>query len=169
MNYRNLLGFIAYCCVYLCIQNMAMLTMFTAKLAGVNVGVIITIWSINPLFMALLDYLFFGQKLKYYHVIGTISIVICTIVISLSGVVLGSGEEEAEVAVAVVEPAIATWIPALFGVCTPIFFSINGVLTKSLTKESIGFDATNISFTAYLIVNILLLFGAIPYWSIAGF
>ena len=60
MNYRNLLGFIAYCCVYLCIQNMAMLTMFTAKLAGVNVGVIITIWSINPLFMALLDYLFFG-------------------------------------------------------------------------------------------------------------
>lgn len=96
LKIRNLCGYLAYCAVYLCIQNMAMLTMYCAKLAQINVGVIITIWSINPLFMALLDYLFFGQKLQYYHVIGTVAIVICTVVISLSGVIIKNDDVDVE-------------------------------------------------------------------------
>ena len=115
--------------------------------------------------MALLDYLFFGQTLQYYHVIGTIAIVVCTVVISLSGVVFPSVSIESIVK----EPALATWVPALFGVFTPVFFSLNGVLTKHITSEKIGFDATNITFTAYLLVNIFLLIFAIPYWTIVNF
>ena len=64
---------------------------------------------------------------------------------------------------------MATWIPALFGVVTPMFFSTNGVLTKHLTSKEIGFDATNISFTSYLFVNIFLLILAIPYWCLVTF
>ena len=37
--------------------------------------------------MAIVDYIVFGQKLKYYHTLGTISIVACTVIISLAGVV----------------------------------------------------------------------------------
>lgn len=65
--------------------------MYFAALAQINVGLITTIWSINPLFIAIMDYLLFRQKLRYYHLIGTVSIVICTVVLSLSGV-LDSGE-----------------------------------------------------------------------------
>ena len=140
-------------------QNVAMLTMYTAKLAQVNVGVILTIWSINPLFMALLDYIFFNQSLRYYHIIGTISIVFCTVLISLSGFMFK--ERELLIDEGVILP---TWVPAIFGVVTPVFFSINGVLTKHLTSEKVGFNPTKISFSSYVYVNLALLFVAVPYW-----
>jgi hypothetical protein len=38
---------------------MAFLTMWFADLAKINVGVITTIWAINPLFMAILDSIIF--------------------------------------------------------------------------------------------------------------
>eukprot|EP00355_Strombidium_rassoulzadegani_P006894 CAMPEP_0168617946 /NCGR_PEP_ID=MMETSP0449_2-20121227/5810_1 /TAXON_ID=1082188 /ORGANISM="Strombidium rassoulzadegani, Strain ras09" /LENGTH=44 /DNA_ID= /DNA_START= /DNA_END= /DNA_ORIENTATION= len=34
-----------------------------------------------------MDSIFFSQKLQYFHVIGMISIVACTVVLSLSGVI----------------------------------------------------------------------------------
>jgi len=61
--------------------------MYFANTAGVNVGVITTIWSLNPAFMAIADYFFNNQKLQYFHHIGLVAIICCCIVISLSGVV----------------------------------------------------------------------------------
>lgn len=66
---------------------MAFLTMYFAGRADLNTGVIITIWSINPLFIAVCDYLLFNQELRYYHEIGLVSIVICIVLLSLTGVV----------------------------------------------------------------------------------
>ena len=66
---------------------MAFLTMYFAGLSNVNTGVIITIWSVNPLFMAICDYFIFDVKLKYYHLIGTVCIVICIVVLSLTDVI----------------------------------------------------------------------------------
>jgi len=57
-----------------------------------------------------------------------------------------------------------TWVPVLFGLITPCSFTSNGVLTKHLTSEKVGFNPSRISFSAYLIVNILVLLFAIPYW-----
>ena len=57
-------------------------------------GLITTIWSVNPLFLAIMDAIVFSQKLKYFHVIGMISIVICTVVLSISGVVNTEGMAE---------------------------------------------------------------------------
>ena len=85
--WRNVVGFTVYCLLYFLIQNLAFLTMFFSALAQVNVGLITTIWSVNPLFMAIMDFIIFKQKLYYYHLVGTISIVICTIVLSLTSVV----------------------------------------------------------------------------------
>ena len=60
LSQRNLLGFIVYCLNYFMIQNLAFLTMYFAAKAKINVGVITTIWSINPLFMAFADYMIYG-------------------------------------------------------------------------------------------------------------
>lgn len=140
--------------------------MYFAAEANVNVGVITTIWSVNPLFMAIVDYIVFKQQLKYYHVLGTISIVLCTIVISLSGVVEGKGDVAVETEI---EPMTPTWVPVLFGLITPISFTTNGVLTKHLTSDRVNFNASTLSFNAYLVVNALVLLVAVPYWSLVEF
>ena len=89
------------------------------------------------------------------------SIVICTILISLQNNII---KPQNFVDLGGVSQ-IPTWIPAVFGLITPVFFSVNGVLTKTLTSEKVGFNATRISFTSYLYVNIVLLVAAIPYWN----
>jgi drug/metabolite transporter (DMT)-like permease len=113
--------------------------------------------------MALVDYKVFGQKLQYFHVLGTLAIVLCTIVISLSGVIEG-GDEATEVGVEVVAPAVPTWVPVIFGLITPVSFTCNGILTKHLTSDKVGFNPSTISFSAYFVVNIIVLIVAIPYW-----
>ena len=62
-----------------------MLTMYFATDAGINVGVVTVIWSVNPLLMALADRIIYKTKLKYYHYVGLLAIMICTIVIALVG------------------------------------------------------------------------------------
>jgi len=87
VRWKNVVGYACFACCYFCIQNLAFLTIFFASKADINVGLITTIWSVNPLFMAIMDSIFFSQKLQYFHVIGMISIVACTVVLSLSGVI----------------------------------------------------------------------------------
>lgn len=52
----------------------------------------------------------------------------------------------------------------IFGLITPCSFTSNGVLTKHLTSEKVGFNPSRISFSAYLLVNLIVLVFAIPYW-----
>ena len=60
------------------------MTMWLATKADINVGVITCIWSINPLFIAILDYFIFSYRLRYYHVIGMVSLILCGLSISLT-------------------------------------------------------------------------------------
>lgn len=86
----NLLGFAVFCLLYFCIQNMAFLTMWFASLAQINVGVITVIWSINPLYLAAVDYFLFKTRLQCFHFIGTLMIVTCTVLLALKPFIIGS-------------------------------------------------------------------------------
>ena len=66
-------------------MNMCIFTMYFANSAGINVGVITTITSINPFFTALVDYLVYKIILKYYHFVGMVSIVLGSVFICLNG------------------------------------------------------------------------------------
>lgn len=138
--------------------------MIYAARANINVGVIITIWSVNPLFMAICDKLIFGQELRYFHTLGMLAIVICTVVISLAG--MGSDKHVSSHTEATlnVEPTVPTWVPVLFGVVTPMTFCTNGILTKHITSPRVGFDPSRLSFNVYFLVNLLILIYAIIYW-----
>ena len=50
-----------------------------------------------------------------------------------------------------------------------MFFCANGVLTKSLCTERIKFNASLLSASAYLVVNLVVIIVAIPYWCIVEF
>ena len=80
---RNLIGFIGYSVCLLGSQNMMYLTLYFASAADVNAGVIITLWSIDPLMLAFFDRVVFKEKLKCYHIQGMVSILICSLTISL--------------------------------------------------------------------------------------
>ena len=154
---------------------MAFLTMYFSALANMNVGLITTLWSVNPLFMALMDRIMFSEKMMAYHVFGMIFIVICTVMLSLSGVVDPKEPVEVEVIITndevLVEdkPLMASWVPVLFGIITPIAFTANGMLTKHLSKHQANFNASTISFSSYLVVNIVVMIFAIPYWCLVEF
>lgn len=65
---------------------MCVITLYFANKAGVNVGVITTITSINPFFTAVVDYLIYKIVLRYYHVLGMMSIVLGSVFICLNGI-----------------------------------------------------------------------------------
>ena len=85
LKLNNLLGFIVFSMVYFTIQNLAFTTMWVADDAQINVGIITAIWSINPLFIAVSDYLIYGIDLKQYHLLAMIALVVCVLSISFAG------------------------------------------------------------------------------------
>ena len=56
------------------------------------------------------------------------------------------------------------WIPALFGILTPMCFTASGVLSKHLTSPETKFNPSTLAFTSYLIVNTIVIIVAIIYW-----
>lgn len=138
--------------------------MYFATEAGINVGVVTVIWSVNPLLMAMADRIIYKTQLKYYHYIGLLSIMICTVIIAL----LGSGKtptaEVKAIEVYVKKEKCPAWIPVVFGLVTPCMFTTNGMFTKKVLSPEVGFDASDISFSAYFAVNVLVMIAAVPYW-----
>lgn len=98
-----------------------------------------------------------------------VAIVACTVVISLSDVVDPKPVVKAVDTEGVTIETIPTWIPVIFGLVTPMFFCTNGILTKSLTNDKIGFDPSILSSSAYFVTNALIMIAAIPYWTIVEF
>lgn len=142
---------------------MAFMTMFHATNAGVNTGIIITFWSVNPLFMAVMDYLLFGTKLAYYHLIGTFCIIVCTIVVNLKDVF-----ESPTIDTSVVHKT-PIWVPVLYGLLTPLCFTASGMLTKHCCNEKIGFKPQRLAFQSCLIVNVIIIIVGSFYWTKIGF
>jgi hypothetical protein len=59
---------------YMYYQAMAIAVIMTAQMAGINPGIIMTIWNVRNVMMATLDYMLNGTRLKYFHKIGIITI-----------------------------------------------------------------------------------------------
>ena len=76
--------FTSFTIVYLGTQLSIVLSFTYSKLAGVNEGIITSIWAITPLFGALLDLLVFRVKLSGRHLAGVLTLVACAACISLS-------------------------------------------------------------------------------------
>ena len=58
--------------------------MYYSHMADVNVGIITTLWSIQPLAAAALDYLINNEKFTIYHLVGIIMVIASGLCISFS-------------------------------------------------------------------------------------
>ena len=107
--------------------------MWFANLAQVNPGIVTVIWALGPLYMALAEICILGKGLKPFHWVGTILIIICAILIALSGVVKPP-EEEGNL-VEKEEALLGAWAPVLLAIITPIWFTTSGLLVKVMGGE----------------------------------
>ncbi len=89
MKGKNLFGFIIYSLMYWGVQLLVFLNLQLSSLADINAGIIAGIWNLVPLFMAILDYIFYRQLLNRYHIMGVCSLVVCALLITIAGQVDG--------------------------------------------------------------------------------
>lgn len=118
-------------------------------LANLNAGIVSTIWAIGPLYSALVDFLFFKQKLFTSHLIGLVCLISCAMCISLASVVDSSPNSNEQPA------QIEAWKPVVLAIITPFIFSASNFLNKFLTVNR-GFDAFKFSFLSYALVGGIL-------------
>lgn len=114
---------------------------------------------------AFADYMIFGQRLKYYHVIGLVTITSCTVLIS--------GQSYLDAKTAAVMPAAAVkndsklspaWVPISFALMFPCMVTWNGLITKHITSEKIGFDPSRVTYFTFFIMNTLIMMVSIVIW-----
>ena len=86
IKWVSVLGYNTFALNYITIQFLVMTTFSMCFQAGLNAGIVTTIWAINPLFTALFDKILFGQSLATRHLVGVICLVFSAAAISLSGV-----------------------------------------------------------------------------------
>jgi drug/metabolite transporter (DMT)-like permease len=89
VKWGNVFGMFAYSLNYIAFQFLVMTTFALCFEAGMNAGIVSSIWSISPLFAAFFDRLFFNQSLATRHYLGIICLVFSAAAISLSGVISG--------------------------------------------------------------------------------
>ena len=136
---------------------------YFANNANINVGVIITIWSLNPFYNSIADYYIYGEKMYYHHFIGLVSILLCSVAISFKDMFNDTATKIS------VKPAIyPTWVPVIFGLIAPISFTVWTMYSKHMTSERIGFNSIRMAFSSQLIVNLIIMIFAIPYWINSG-
>lgn len=58
--------------------------MYFSHVCGINVGIITTLWSIQPLFSAGLDRCIYGEKIRANHIYGMFLIIGSGVAISMS-------------------------------------------------------------------------------------
>ncbi len=84
--FSNALHFLCFSGIYLGSMVSIVLSFSYSQKAGVNEGIITSIWAITPVFSAILDYIAFSVKLQGRHLIGVITLIICATCISLSNI-----------------------------------------------------------------------------------
>jgi len=112
------------------------------------------------------DFIVYGQKLKYYHHVGLIFITICSICVSYEDIMKKNAEKAAAASAGVVAKSypFPIWVPILASLTFPIATTYNSLVTKYITRDDIGFNATRITFTTHGIMNIMILSIGVPYW-----
>jgi drug/metabolite transporter (DMT)-like permease len=146
-----------------------MITMYYCKLAHMQVSVVVIIWSLSPILMSLVDYIFYSNPLSTYNVVGIIFISMSIIILcansqighfSLPGLQPMSSNQAPNNTFKMEMPSL---IPIMFSIVTPIAFTAISILAKHLTSEvrRNKFNTNSLVFTGSLISNTPILITAI--------
>ena len=81
---------------------MVVITLYLSAKAGVNAGLITSIWSITPFCFSVAERVLYGTKMQVNHFIGMLLIMACAILLSLSSVIYPEPASTKKVASALV-------------------------------------------------------------------
>lgn len=65
-------------------QFLVLVNFGASNAAGINIGLIATLWSLNPFFVSLFEYLFFRHSLSGKQFCGMLLILLCAVFLGLS-------------------------------------------------------------------------------------
>jgi drug/metabolite transporter (DMT)-like permease len=137
--------------------------MYYSHLANVNVGIITTIWAVQPLIAGFLDFCIYGEKLYFHHLVGILMVIASALCISLAP----KEDNQVPLEMAPGAEVVPKWVAVMFGFMTPCFFVSSGLFIKHLTKPSVGFDPITISFSTSSVVSlIIMILGASWFWQV---
>jgi drug/metabolite transporter (DMT)-like permease len=142
IQWKRVNAFLLYCFLFFLIQNLAIVTLYFAERAEINSGTITTIWNAGPLFTSIMDLIMFNQAMKYYHIIGMVALVLCSVLLSLQDLIYPKEDMVINInnKIANREGALPAWIPVLFGIITPMSFTANQMLAKSFRRGPVKFN-----------------------------
>lgn len=78
-------GWFLYAIIYWLITALIFVNLHFADLAQINVGIINGIWNILPLFMSVLDFFFYKEKLACHNLVGVFTLVTSALLITVAG------------------------------------------------------------------------------------
>lgn len=140
--------------------------MYFSHVTGINVGIITTLWSIQPLFSAGLDRMIYGEPIRINHFIGMLMVIASGVAISMSGKIDEKVEATPAQPLVLVDEQVPKYVAVVFGVITPLWMIANSLFIKHLTNESIGFNATTVSFSSSgFCCTIIIILGCAWYWQ----
>ena len=146
-----------------------------------NVGILTVIWSVTPFWIAIFEYIFYGQKLKIHYILGMILIIICAVVLSLNQVFakLSNGSSNTEEVSPGLQPyttipsnisiaVIPSWLAVLIALITTTCFTTRVIFFRKLTRPEgkMNFDVNTLIMGSFLYPNIPVLIIALFWWNL---
>lgn len=124
-NWRGVIAILANCFIIIGIFMAVLTSLGLAIKAGINIGLVVSIWAIGPFLAALLDLFCYRVPMQTFHIIGMIAMLTCAILISLSGGppvedATNVVKEAATTVAAASKDLIPAWIPILFAPVMPL-------------------------------------------------
>jgi hypothetical protein len=155
-SYKDFLVLICYGLLYFLIQNLTLASIFYADQTGLNIGFIVSLWALSPLFMAIGDYYINHYHTHLYHCLCLICILICILCSGLSEIIYPKSSSSFK--------SDYIFIPILLGLFTPLCFSAHSMLTIHMTSLKVGFNPTVLSFTVTAAVSAAVTAAALALW-----
>jgi len=169
LKIKNLIALGVCTCLYIGIASFIILTIHFSHLANVNVGIVTTIWGVQPLIAGILDYFINGEKLTKYHISGIAFIVAGGVLVSISGqsknIVLQFEDIKIDIGKLIDGQLVPKYVAVFFGAITPIFFVTASLFTKHVTKPSVGFNAQTIWASGSLLGSLIIFFVVVVFFS----
>lgn len=135
--------------------------------ADINIGILTGIWSISPLYLALLDYIFFDVELTRRHLLGMLCLVLSVTALATC-TSLEPVPPVRSFSIKLNPYPVPSWFPTLLAMVAPIGFSLSSLLVKWLVGKR-KINATTLPICAYTLVNFLISIISVLYFVFDSF
>ena len=120
-----------------------------ARRADLNIGIVTAVWSLTPFFIAVFDKIIYGSKIKFYHILGMLLVVVMALIISLPN------HTEKTVVKAEMTDLTPTYQAVLLGLMFPVFTSAWTLLVKYVNR-TVRLEQNDWMFAYNLILGVFL-------------